>query len=309
MSTSLQNLIEQQTAQTAPPAVMALGAALRQRYGGQVLAMLFYGSCRRAHDDAGGIADIYLLVDSPRATGESCLTVLANRVLPPNVYYLEIPFDGRTARAKYAVLTLSQFEHGTARWFHSYLWGRFAQPCGLLHAADAAAKQRVIQALARAVTTFARHALPRLPAEFDAATLWTRGLLLSYAAELRSEHPDQIRALYTRSAADYDALTRAVAAECGWKCLPAGRYRNPATRRERSLGAISWVVRGAYGKLLSILRLLKASFTFDGGIAYVAWKIERHSGVRLEITPFMRRHPRLGGLGAFWRTWRRGGFH
>lgn len=308
MNTPLQNLIGLQIAQPVPPAVAALGTALRQRYGAHVLAMLFYGSCRRVHDDAGGIADIYLLVDAPRATGESMLTVFANRILPPNVYYLEIPFDGRTARAKYAVLTLAQFERGTAHWFHSYLWGRFAQPCGLLHAADAAAKQRVTQAIVRAVTTFTRHALPRLPAQFDAETLWTRGLLLSYAAELRSETPDKIRALYAQSATDFDALTRAVAAECGWEGLPAGQYRNPATRGKRILSIAAWAVRCVYGKLLSVLRLLKASFTFDGGIAYVAWKIERHSGVRLEITPFMQRNPRLGGLGAFWRTWRRGGF-
>ncbi|MET0918406.1 MAG: hypothetical protein ABWY07_08305, partial [Burkholderiales bacterium] len=60
--------------------------------------------------------------------------------------------------------------------------------------------------------------------------------------------------------------------------------------------------------LLSVARLLKASFTFDGGLPYLVWKIERHSGVKVEITPFMRRFPRLGAIGAMWRTWRRGGF-
>ena len=60
--------------------------------------------------------------------------------------------------------------------------------------------------------------------------------------------------------------------------------------------------------MLSVLRLLKASFTFDGGVSYLVWKIERQSGVKVEITPFMRRFPRLGAIGAMWRTWRRGGF-
>jgi hypothetical protein len=67
-------------------------------------------------------------------------------------------------------------------------------------------------------------------------------------------------------------------------------------------------VRRAQGKALSVLRLLKASLTFDGGLSYLAWKIERHSGVKTEITPFMHRFPRLGAIGALWRTWRRGGF-
>jgi hypothetical protein len=30
--------------------------------------------------------------------------------------------------------------------------------------------------------------------------------------------------------------------------------------------------------------------------------------VSIEITPFMQRFPRLGGIGAMWRTWRSGGF-
>ena len=29
---------------------------------------------------------------------------------------------------------------------------------------------------------------------------------------------------------------------------------------------------------------------------YAAWKIERHTGVRVEVTPMLRRHPVLWGL-------------
>jgi hypothetical protein len=101
-------------------------------------------------------------------------------VLAPNVT-LETPFAGRIARAKYAVVSLDQFERGTARWFHPYLWGRFAQPCGLLFAADDTVHERVVRALSAAVVHFARKTLPRLPAEFDAETLWTSGLMLTLA--------------------------------------------------------------------------------------------------------------------------------
>ena len=34
---------------------------------------------------------------------------------------------------------------------------------------------------------------------------------------------------------------------------------------------------------LSVLRLLKALFTFEGGLDYIAWKLERHSGQRIEV--------------------------
>ena len=286
----------------------ALGEILRRRFGRHAQAVLFYGSCRRANDDTGGIVDLYVLVDDYLAAHGNFLSALANRLLAPNVYYLETPFAGRVARAKYAVVSMDQFERGTTRWFHPYLWGRFAQPCGLLFAVDEQVRRRVVRALAGAVATFAARTLPRLPAEFDAEALWTRGLLLTYAAELRSERPERIRALYADAAPELQALVRALAGTEGWAPTPSGGYRNPAARSDRRWSALAWALRRLQGKALSVLRLLKASFTFDGGLPYLAWKIERHSGVALEITPFMRRFPRLGAIGAFWRTWRRGGF-
>lgn len=308
MNTSLAATIERQLAARAPDAGAALTEALRARFDPQARAVLFYGSCRRANDDVGGIVDLYVLVDDYRAAYGALLPALANRMLAPNVYYLEIPFAGRTVRAKYAIVSLDQFERGTARWFHPYLWGRFAQPCGLLFAADELVRHRVVGALAAAVATFAARTLPRLPAEFDAETLWTEGLRLTFAAELRSEPPSRIRALHSEAAAELRDVTCALAREQRWAPAAALRYRNPSTRAERWSSACGWIVRRVQGKVLSVLRLLKASYTFDGGLQYIAWKIERHSGVKTEITPFMRRFPRLGAIGALWRTWRRGGF-
>jgi hypothetical protein len=305
---SLQSTIERHLIARAPDAVVALGETLRARFPSHVQAVLFYGSCRRANDDTGGIVDLYVVVDDYRAAYGALLPALANRMLAPNVYYLEIPFAGRTARAKCAVVSLDQFERGTARWFHPYLWARFAQPCGLLFAADEVVRRRVVGALAAAVATFAARTLPRLPAEFDAETLWTQGLRLSFAAELRAESPARIRALYSDAAGELQALTRALAREQGWPPAAAARYRNPSTRAARWSSACGWIVRRVQGTVLSVLRLLKASYTFDGGLQYIAWKIERHSGVKTEITPFMRRFPRLGAIGALWRTWRLGGF-
>jgi hypothetical protein len=308
MTPSLADAIERHVAARAPDAVVALGNLLRERFGPHAQAVLFYGSCRRAHDDAGGIVDLYVLVDGYRAAYGALLPALANRILAPNVYYLETSFAGRTVRAKYAVVSLDQFEHGTGRWFHPYLWGRFAQPCGLLYAADGAVRRRVVRALGTAVATFAARVLPRLPAEFDAEALWTRGLLLTYGAELRSERAGKIRALFADARPELEALTLALAGAQAWTRTRAGRFRNPTARGDRWSSASGWAVRRLQGKALSVLRLLKASFTFDGGLPYLAWKIERHSGVKIEITRFMRRHPRLGAIGALWRTWRLGGF-
>jgi hypothetical protein len=133
-------------------------------------------------------------------------------------------------------------------------------------------------------------------------------LLLSYAAELRSERPEKIATHYTGAATELDARARALGVDRRWEHAAADCWRNPTASAARSRSTLGWTLRRAQGKLLSVLRLLKASFTFDGGLSYLIWKIERQSGVSIEITPFMQRFPRLGGIGAMWRTWRRGGF-
>jgi hypothetical protein len=52
-----------------------------------------------------------------------------------------------------------------------------------------------------------------------------------------------------------------------------------------------WRIRNVLGRLLSILRLFKASFTFKNGVDYIAWKIERHTGEKILVTPRLRRFP------------------
>ena len=49
-------------------------------------------------------------------------------------------------------------------------------------------------------------------------------------------------------------------------------------------------------------------FTFEGAVDYVRWKIERHSGVQLELSPRARRHVLVTGWIVAWRLYRRGGF-
>ena len=98
----------------------ALSDALRARHGATVRATLFYGSCLRPPTpDALGpggaderLYDFYLLVDDLRAANGGALRALGNRLLPPNVYFLQTPFGAGTLRCKYAVLTLEQFAEG-----------------------------------------------------------------------------------------------------------------------------------------------------------------------------------------------------
>jgi hypothetical protein len=165
----------------------------------------------------------------------------------------------------------------------------------------------VVRAIGQAVTTFAARALPVLPPEFDAERCGRRVcsdvLQWSCAPSRRSEF-----ARCTRIPRRISDAHRSPRSNARLGSSPPGRYRNPSSKSDRAASVRGWALRRIQGKALSVARLLKASFTFDGGLPYLVWKIERHSGVKVEITPFMRRFPRLGAIGAMWRTWRRGGF-
>ncbi len=85
-------------------------------------------------------------------------------------------------------------------------------------------------------------------------------------------------------------------------------YRADVPGYRRASGRLGWLLRRVYGKLMSVLRLLKGLFTFDGGIDYVVWKLARHSGQEVVVPDRVRRFPLLFMWGFFWRLYRRGVF-
>jgi len=298
----------------APPAVGVLIDEILRRHADAAQAVLFYGSCLRSGDELDGLVDLYLLVDDYRKAFRGRMHALLNKLLPPNVYYLEREFKGYTVRTKYAVVSLADFQKGTApAWFHSYLWGRFCQPTVLLYARDQEVQELVQKCFAQAVITFILRLLPVVSNEFTAQQLWRRGLMLSYGAELRSEKPEKRARLYDAAPDYYEEVTRLAMEAMPYPVkITAGdgktRYCLPVSRRRRLQGLLAWRLRSIQGKLLSILRLLKATFTFEGGVDYILWKIERHSGVAIDVEPRLRHWPVLA-LGVLaWRLYRRGGF-
>jgi hypothetical protein len=297
---------------TPPAEVAALADVARQRHHG-VAAVLFYGSCLHSGRFDEGIADLYLLVDDYHSAFGSRFLALLNRLLPPNVFYLEIPYAGKTLRAKYAVLTLEDFDRGAHRWFHSYIWGRFAQPCGLIYARNAETAAQIQEGLTRAVHTFVRRALPQAPEIFTARELWSTGLRLSYRCELRSENPAIAARLFDAAPDYYEAVTHEVLKASGLhlEVLPAEgprRYRLGISSCEKRLNSLAWHLRQVQGKGLSFLRLLKGLLTFENGLDYVQWKIERHSGIRIECSPALRRFPPLAVCATLWRLFKKGAF-
>ncbi|MCB2064228.1 MAG: hypothetical protein KDE25_12410, partial [Novosphingobium sp.] len=55
---------------------------------------------------------------------------------------------------------------------------------------------------------------------------------------------------------------------------------------------------------LNLVRLVRAASTFEGASRYAAWKIERHTGVAVAITPWREKHPVLAAPGVLFSVWR-----
>lgn len=309
----LHRLIRSTAARPAAPVVHLLAEAVRDRHGAAVQAVLFYGSCLRSGDDRGGMVDLYVIVDRYRAAYGSWGLPLLNWMLPPNVFYLEVKGADRVVRSKYAVLSMDDFEHGTSRrWFHSYIWGRFAQPTAVLYARTPEAAARVHAALAQAVVTFLGRTIPCMAGPFSARELWLRGLTLSYRAELRAERPGKLAGLYHAAPDYYGRVTDAALPRLPFAVARAEgdppRYDARLSAARRAACRAAWGIRSVQGKLLHLLRLLKGAFTFAGGLDYLLWKIERHTGVTVEVPARLKSHPILALCVLSWKLYRRGGF-
>jgi hypothetical protein len=303
-----------EAAQPIGGAATALVEAILRRHGRSAAAVLFYGSCLRRTDPTPAedqIYDFYLLVDDYRQAYEGPLAAFANAALPPNVFYLETLWRDRTLRAKYAIVSLPQFRRTVSpRAFHSYFWARFAQPVRLVHVRDDGVRAVILDALGDAVVTLATRALGLVGDRFTSAELWTRAFQATYAAELRAEGADRARLVYEADRERYEGLTESALRAAGFdvQATADGRLSVQGSARARRSAATAWWFRRFLGKLLSILRLAKGVFTFDGGVEYILWKIERHSGVKATATPWQRRHPLLAAPALAWRLYRRGAF-
>jgi hypothetical protein len=296
----------------------ALLTQLQERFAGAICCTLVYGSCLRSGNIYDGLLDLYLVCDNYRAAYGPSLPAAANWLLPPNVFYAEQapPGDngGEVLRSKVTVISLRDFQRGCSpAWFESYIWGRFAQPTRILQARDPQLREQIEAALINAARTLLQKAVPALPAAGTLSSLWEQSLALSYATELRTERSGRAQELVQSSLGYYTTLTGHLSGQLGFTLELLQRdgqwhYRSAILERKRHTAALAWGLRRIAGKLLSIARLVKALFTFAGGLDYIAWKLQRHSGVPIEIPDKVRRAPLIHLWGFFWGLYRQGIF-
>lgn len=270
---SLEALVRAELTQGVQPQVEQMAAAIAAQHPG-ARAVLFYGSCLREQQLDGLMLDFYLIVDDYRRAYAARWTAFANRLIPPNVF----PFAANGLSAKYAVLSEADFHRLNGPETRNVsVWARFAQPSRLVWQADDAAADAAVAAVARAAPTLLA-AAGRIDGEAP-LDWWRRAFALTYSAELRAERQGRAQSVVDANPARYQAFS-----------APAAAAIPPHAR------AGGWARRRLEGKLLSVVRLAKAAFTFAGGIDYLAWKINRHAGTEIAITPWQRRHPLLAAL-------------
>ncbi len=311
--TALLSFIRKQTTMMVDPATNILVEKLQQQFGNSLQAILFYGSCQRSGDYHSGILDLYVLVDSYHNAYEKGYLAWLNKLLPPNVFYLEATTGNQPIRAKYAVLTLHDFIRGTSKhWFHSYLWGRFAQPLGILFHRSVEILQLINKASAQSAITFLSRVIPTLPPTFTTKELWHQAFTLSYGAELRPERPGYATNLHTVAENYYNQLTCLTLPALPFKINCSDTEpticRTLISEFSRRRCRQAWKLRKIQGKILSILRLLKALLTFHGGIRYIRWKVERHAGIEFQKPADGKPETFFQLCKSFWQAYRQGGF-
>jgi hypothetical protein len=272
----LSTLVAEELGAPVDPRVGAMAEAIAAKHGAASRAVLFYGSCLRQKQLDGLMLDFYLIVSGYREAYGASWLATANRLIPPNVFY----FEGDGLAAKYAVLSEEDFERECGpRARSTSVVARFAQPSRLAWSHSEAAAQRVIEAVSQSAPTLLGWARPLAPRAAGPLDLWKRAFQLTFAAELRAERTDRSAEIVAADEERYRRFADSVGRAVG----------EPATPRW-------WKRMQRKGKLLSALRLAKASATFAGGADYIAWKINRHAGTKIELKAWQRRHPLLAGV-------------
>jgi len=281
---ALRDLVETELSEPVDPRVTAMAEAISARHGPASRAVLFYGSCLREKQLDGLMLDFYLIVSDYRSAYDKPWQAKANALIPPNVF----PFQHEGLAAKYAVLSDRDFYRLNGPETRNVsVWARFAQPSRLVWSSGEAARTAAIMAVSRAAPTLLA-AAGRIEGE-PVLDWWRRAFSLTYSAELRAERKGRAGSVIDADLERYERFSPAVVAAID-PAIPGG----------------GWLRRQIEGKALSVLRLAKASATYAGGAEYIAWKINRHAGTKIELKPWQKRHPLLAAISLLPRLLRSG---
>jgi hypothetical protein len=307
----LRAALEAASTRAADPDWPAFVARVRDLAPDRARAVIGYGSWyTEGLRKPSSFPDVYLVVDDYRRFHASRLHRWWNRALPPNVYFAWGEGEGtRRICGKYNVISAADLERETGATLRDvYSAGRLSKLVWLGWVRDEATRAWLTGRLVAAQATLAPAALALLPERFTGEAFSLELLALSYRGEARLEGWERVRALYAAHAAGYRALHRVLldgfAAATGlieqegsdafakrrgpaWARLTRDTWR--LLRRSRRRGYLRW---------------LRIILTEPNLVDLAANEAERKAGVRIRVTPALRRHPLLLGGREFARVLR-----
>ncbi|MEP3052004.1 MAG: diacylglycerol kinase family protein [Erythrobacter sp.] len=285
--------IHKQVDASVAPLVSEFAAHLAEAAGAK--AVLFYGSNLRT-GSLEGVLDFYVLLPGRQR----------DRIWPRVSYHEHKTQCGQVLRAKVATMGLNAFAQATkGERIDTTIWARFVQPSALVWRADDAAKTEVISALANAVKTAARLALCLGPKHGTTKEYWRGLFAATYQAEFRVERTGREQDILSVNPEHFAGLLPLAMSADGIGFVREGDQLTPYLGKAMRKRVLAWWrSRRLLSKPLNVARLLKASTTFEGAARYAAWKIERHSGMPVQVTPFRERFPILAAPSVLIALWR-----
>jgi hypothetical protein len=282
-----------------------IAAFLAPAFGSAAVALLHYGShAQTAETGPDSAWDFFVIVDDYLAAYRALAAALPrgfpvrrgailNRILPPNVISITAPDPGDTRLAKCCVLSARDLARACSpRAADHFVRARLFQQTHLLWTRDAAARERVVNAIASARRGTFAWGRPFLPAWFDPKAYGRALLEVSYAGEIRPEAARHVDVLLDAQGATlipmFETLLARLTAD-GVLARDGDGYRDlrPPGALARAFARV-WFV---WSKTRATLRWLKYVALYDDWLEYVVRKVERRSGVRIELTERERRWP------------------
>jgi hypothetical protein len=292
------------TPDQVPPEVRDIVDLLRDACGRNLVGVIFFGSrLLGTSPGEGSAADLFVVVENylrfyesvgsrlPTSRHSGIMAAL-NRVLPPNIIYVNDP-GGLRAGAKCFVVTEGDLAHGLSADARDHFFrGRLSQRVHIVHARsgkDRVAMERRIEA-ARYLTL---DWVPMFLGEtFSVLEYCQRMLEVSYAGEIRPEARSRVAEVFGAQSSffrlAYDRVLHEAVAE-GDLVAEGDRYRLAKRPSRRARWRVGHFFRRS--KFRATMRWFKYMLTFDDWLDYIVRKIERRSGVRIELTKSERRFP------------------
>ena len=284
--------------------IAELVAGLRAAGGQGLVAVVAYGShVISAAPDRHSAYDLFVVVESYRdfytalrASGHpgrnAVALAMVSRVLAPTVVAFW-PASPNGPLAKCAMVSRAHFarELGRRRRDHFCL-GRMMQRVSLVYARDEEAAEWVDALVAGARELVPDWTLPFVDTPFSVDAFCRRMLEVSYAGEIRPEQRSRVGTVYEAQAELLrDTYTPILDARVAGGVLEAsdGCYRFVV--HPSRLVRLRWNAYFALSKARATARWLKHMMTFDNWFAYIVRKVERRTGMAVEITPMERRLP------------------